>query len=161
MKALLATTFGFFAITAATAPAMISFGYLSPEQAQEHGLQVRYRAAGPKDVSVTVSFPTDGRWKHFAEPVSHHYIELSLDREKDGNRTEQIFRTTLRENRRTEGRVSVYFVIERDKLHQVRIWLTQRIVDAADVVRMRDYIELDDIAREDRVAPPPPTPTGE
>jgi len=140
------------AFSASLAPAMISFGYLSPKEAKEHGLQVQYRAAGPTHVSVTVSFATNVRWKHFAEPKRHHYIELSMDK-MVGEKQEQILRTTLRENRTTEGRVSVYFVIERAKLHQVSIWLTRRIADVADVVQMKEYIALDSIGREDRTSP--------
>ena len=130
--------------------AMISFGYLSTEQAAEAGLEIRYRAAGPKDVRVEVSFPTDDKWKAFAKPEPINYVELRLE-----NKDETLgLRTTLRENRSTPGRVSVSFTVDRSKLHQLSVWITRRITDVADVVRMSDFIALEEIDKDYKFVPP-------
>ncbi|MEM7386518.1 MAG: hypothetical protein AAF514_16375 [Verrucomicrobiota bacterium] len=132
--------------------AMISFGYLTPEKAKELGLEIRYRAAGPKDVWVEVSFPTKGPWKAFEKPGRINYVELGL--KKEGGKQE--LRTTLRENRTDrKGFVSVSFTVDRTRLHQTSIWITRRITDVAEVVRMRDFVALDSIGREFKVVPRP------
>lgn len=140
------------AASASVSNAMISFGYLSPSDAKAEGLEIRYRAAGPKNVRVDLSFPTDRKWKAFAEPNRINYVELRLD-----NRDDTLgLRTILRENRATNGRVEVGFTVDRAKLHQVSIWITRRVTDVADVIRMNEFIALEDIGPQFKRVPPRP-----
>lgn len=134
---------------AAPLQAMISFGYLSPEQAEKDGLTIKFRAAGPNDVWVEVSFPTDGKWQAFAKPQGINYVQLRLVNPDDS----LGLRTNLREDRSVSGRVAVSFTADRDMLHQTSVWITRRIVDVADVIRMEDFIALEDIEKDYKVIP--------
>ena len=131
---------------------MISFGYVSPKKALESGLQIRYRAAGPKDVWVEVSFPTDEKWKDFAQRNSINSVQLRLENEDSS----LGLRTTLRERRSDSGRVSIHFTVERTKLHRVSIWMIRGITAVADVVQMKDFISLHSIDKEYRIVPAAP-----
>lgn len=139
-------------LASTTAQALISFGYLSVKQAEEHGLEIRYRASGPDHVGVTVTFDTTGRWAAFEKLSRLNYVELNIEGE-DGRPS---LRTQLREDRTAKDRVSVSFTVECSQLHQIRVWLTQRITDVADVVRMEDFIPLESIGTDYQYVPPRP-----
>ena len=139
-------------VLTSTAHGMISFGYLSKNEAKEHGLEIRHRAAGADHVGVTVTFSPKGRWAAFEKPSQLNYVELSLE----GDDGRPSLRTRLREDRSEKDRVSVFFTVERSQLHQIRIWLTRRITDVADVVRMEDFIPLESIATDYQYVPPRP-----
>lgn len=124
--------------------AMLSFGYVSKSKAEAEGLELRWGPAGPDGVWVQLTFKTDGAWKEFAKPQRSNYVDLRMN---GSEANAYLVRAALREDRGTAGQVSVSFTADRAKLHHVELWLIRYLPGVADVVRMKDFIDLDKIDR--------------
>ena len=122
--------------------AMLSFGYVSKEEAKAQGLELRWKPSGPKGVWVELAFKTEGKWKAFSEPERANRIDLQF---KGKAKSGPVVRAALREDRGTPGRVSVSFTAGRATLHQMELWIIQYLPGIADVMRMGDFIALDEI----------------
>ncbi len=122
--------------------ALLSFGYVSTEEAKAQGLELSWKPSGAKAVRVELAFKTEGKWKAFSEPERANRIDLQVKgKEKSG----PVVRAALREDRRIPGRISVSFTVERATLHQMELWIIQYLPGIADVMRMGDFIALDKI----------------
>ncbi|MGI9241820.1 MAG: hypothetical protein ACR2RV_13540 [Verrucomicrobiales bacterium] len=122
--------------------ALLSFGYVSKQKAEAEGMEIRWQPAGPEGVWVEFSFKTEGRLEEFNQPQRHNYVDLRVGGSEENA---YLVRAALREDRTKKGRVTVRFTAERAKLHKIELWIIRYLTGVADVVRMGDFIALDQI----------------
>lgn len=132
----------FFLFTALPCSAMISFGFLTKEQAKELGVELTWQPAGPKSVRVELSIDTTGKLKAFAKEKFGNRVDLRVS---GGEKKQSLLQTALKEDRSKDGRLKVSFTISRSELHDASLWITQYLQGVANVVRMADFIALDEI----------------
>ena len=129
------------AVMSSSSLGMISFGYVSKAKAKELGMEIRYKAAGPHAVWVELEFKTEGKLKGFSERKIYNRVELRIS---DGEKGAKVT-AALRENRSQPGRLIVSFSADRDQIDKMSLWVIQHLAGHADVLRMRDFIDLKDL----------------
>ncbi len=121
---------------------LLSLGYVSKERAQEMGLEIRSRAAGPNAVWVEMTFKPVGRLKGFRQPANYNRIELRLS-EKEGENSRPLLTAALREDRSQSGRITVSLMVDRSQLERASLWVVQAIEGSANVIRLREFVDLE------------------
>ncbi len=127
--------------------AMIEITQVSKEFAEELGVQVRSKAAGPGRIWVGVEFKREGRFKYF-DPDKYSRVEMHLmDGEKslaEGGRT--VVNAALHIWEPQSGTVGVGFYLARDQVAHVQVLIvvgSGLIPGGGFELELKDFIDLE------------------
>ena len=113
--------------------ALWSIGQVSTAEAEELGIEIRSRAAGPDAVWVELEFKTESKLQSFSRVDS-----------RIGEGETSMVTATLREDRSMPGRVVVDFTADRAHLGKIALWVM--VADSLPggtihELRVKDFIE--------------------
>ena len=130
--------FTLFAATAllilAPSPCFALWGIapVDKQVAKEMGMEVRWQAAGPRDVRVELDFKAEGKLKNFS------HVDLRVG----GN--EPLVSAALKEDHSKPGRVVVSFAADRNQLDKLTLWVfvPESLGGVIYEVRVKEFVEV-------------------
>jgi hypothetical protein len=107
---------------------------VTKERAKELNMELRSKAAGPKDVRVELEFKVEGELKNFSR------VDLRLS---DGEKS--LLTAPLQEDRSRPGHVVVSFSADRTRLDKIKLWVMVPGVLGGVIheLRVKDFVELE------------------
>jgi len=114
--------------------AMRDIAFLSKQEANKMGIQIRATAAGPDAAWVQLEFKPTGKLKDFS------HVELEIN---DGEKMLVAY-ASLWEERLASGSIVVRFMANRIYLERVNLCVVAGI-DAGYEIRLKEFVELERI----------------
>ena len=109
----------FLSLTSSPCRALWEIAPVTPEEAEDWGVEVRSQAAGPDRVRVELEFGTEDRLKEYDGNLKEYSrVELRF-----GEGDVPPVSAPLREERTKEGNVVVHLVVDRSELDKVTLWI--------------------------------------
>lgn len=121
--------------------ALWEIGQVSKQRANELGMEIRSKAAGPVAVRVELEFAIKGKLKSFSR------VDLRVNEGK-----KSLVTASLLEDRSKPGRVVVGFAADRAYLDKITLWVMVPDMMPGGTIyelRVKDFVKLDERLTKD------------